>query len=765
MLLMTYLEHPTPANPALHAELLRSPHCHRITLGPLTASGVGELLAADMDVARADQLALDWHAFTGGNPLLIRAFRQEARSVAGDGRPPAGPVAGGVFTEVALACLHRGGPVALDVARGIAVLGHDVTPELLARLLATDLTELNRTVQILNAGGFLEAMQFRHPAVRTAVLKDPAFEALPEWHYRAAELLEAEGVPPVRVAEHLVAANRASTPWSIAVLLETSGESLRRNDVGFALRCLELAHRECPPGPERTELIGMLIRAEWQTSPARANTYLAELMDTWRQHGLPDREALTVVKAQLWYGRIADAIEVLKGTGESLVDGDSATDLASMRNWVRASYPELFYGIQNFFESRLAHATDAAVINDANPPGRPLTAALSSEGDGAFVRHAEDVLQNYRMGDWWLAPPSAAILDLVYADQLKRAERWCSRLLQEAEARGVRSWRGIIFAIRGEMARRNGQILQAEENSRAALDQVSPRSWGVMVGLPLANLVVAATAKGEYEEADIYLERSVPEAMFQTRYGLHYLEAQGHYNLATGRHQAALRYFLICGRRMREWDLDVPILVPWRTGAAEALVRLGDKTGARQHLDEQLERPTGYHPRIRGAALRVRAATAEPRQRLSLLREATSLQRNWQNEFELLRALADLSNAYQNLGEQHHARTAARRAWRLAERCRAEPLARKLLPAYGAAYSTSQPPDPQLEGGSDSVLSAAELRVAELASLGHTNRQIAGKLYITVSTVEQHLTRVYRKLNVSRRVDLPARLGMRESGV
>lgn len=52
-------------------------------------------------------------------------------------------------------------------------------------------------------------------------------------------------------------------------------------------------------------------------------------------------------------------------------------------------------------------------------------------------------------------------------------------------------------------------------------------------------------------------------------------------------------------------------------------------------------------------------------------------------------------------------------------------------------------------------LSDAELRVAALAAQGHTNRQIAGDLFITVSTVEQHLTRVYRKLHVRRRSDLP----------
>lgn len=39
-----------------------------------------------------------------------------------------------------------------------------------------------------------------------------------------------------------------------------------------------------------------------------------------------------------------------------------------------------------------------------------------------------------------------------------------------------------------------------------------------------------------------------------------------------------------------------------------------------------------------------------------------------------------------------------------------------------------------------------------------SNRQIARRLFITVSTVEQHLTRVYRKLKVKRRDDLPGDL-------
>ncbi|MQY20539.1 response regulator transcription factor [Nocardia macrotermitis] len=54
--------------------------------------------------------------------------------------------------------------------------------------------------------------------------------------------------------------------------------------------------------------------------------------------------------------------------------------------------------------------------------------------------------------------------------------------------------------------------------------------------------------------------------------------------------------------------------------------------------------------------------------------------------------------------------------------------------------------------------------MAALASLGYTNREIARRLYVTVSTVEQHLTRVYRKLNVNNRTDLPADFSLYRAG-
>ena len=47
-------------------------------------------------------------------------------------------------------------------------------------------------------------------------------------------------------------------------------------------------------------------------------------------------------------------------------------------------------------------------------------------------------------------------------------------------------------------------------------------------------------------------------------------------------------------------------------------------------------------------------------------------------------------------------------------------------------------------------LTETERRVAELAAIGRTNKEIAAELYMGVSTVEAHLSRVYRKLGVRR---------------
>jgi DNA-binding CsgD family transcriptional regulator len=57
------------------------------------------------------------------------------------------------------------------------------------------------------------------------------------------------------------------------------------------------------------------------------------------------------------------------------------------------------------------------------------------------------------------------------------------------------------------------------------------------------------------------------------------------------------------------------------------------------------------------------------------------------------------------------------------------------------------------------ALTASELRVARLAADGLTNREIAERLFVTERTVETHLRHVFQKLDISRRLELPAAFG------
>ena len=64
-----------------------------------------------------------------------------------------------------------------------------------------------------------------------------------------------------------------------------------------------------------------------------------------------------------------------------------------------------------------------------------------------------------------------------------------------------------------------------------------------------------------------------------------------------------------------------------------------------------------------------------------------------------------------------------------------------------------------LQGRPGGGLTPGERRVAELAAAGLSNKQVAARLYLSVATVEAHLSRAYAKLGVTSRAQLAQRLG------
>ena len=118
------------------------------------------------------------------------------------------------------------------------------------------------------------------------------------------------------------------------------------------------------------------------------------------------------------------------------------------------------------------------------------------------------------------------------------------------------------------------------------------------------------------------------------------------------------------------------------------------------------------------------------------------------------RALVDLGVALRRAGRRARARDPLREAIHKAQACGARALAAR---AHRELLATGGRPR-RLQFTGAEGLTAGERRVATLAAKGQSNRQIAGALYITVRTVENHLASCYRKLGISSRNDLAGAL-------
>jgi DNA-binding CsgD family transcriptional regulator len=117
--------------------------------------------------------------------------------------------------------------------------------------------------------------------------------------------------------------------------------------------------------------------------------------------------------------------------------------------------------------------------------------------------------------------------------------------------------------------------------------------------------------------------------------------------------------------------------------------------------------------------------------------------------FERARLLVHLGGAHRRLGQRRTARTCLTEAVAILEE-----QGRPGWAAWAQA-ELARVPGRRSDG---TGLTPAEEAVARLVVVGHTNKQVAAELFITVSTVEVTLSRVYRKLGIAGRAQLREKL-------
>jgi DNA-binding CsgD family transcriptional regulator len=760
LLVIAECDHPRQVNAQFQAEIFRLPYCTRLSLRLLSPQGVADLLTERCGVRVSPRVASAYHALSGGNALLVRALVDDQSGPAAPAL--AEPVVGDAYRRAVTTCLLRSDPAVLQIAKALALLGDPSSSSLNGRLVGLSAQAADHSMRALAATGLVEAGLFRHEEIRRAVLDAIPPEERSTLHGTAAWMLYEDGAASETVARHLIAIDSArlrrfNVPWRLRVLREVGQLALVGGEVKLAIACLRAANQVCEGDDDRVAIAVALSRAEWRIDPATIARNLPLLVSALQDGRLEGRQAIEPISYLLWFGRPEEAARALDRLRETATepDPDTAADLDTMRLGLSWCYP-------GFSDHRSQELTSPPISSVSSLGLRSklravalLTEVLTGNTEAAHdeaLAGAEQVLHGVRLDQAALAPVAATLAALVYADHQKNAAAWCERLLAQTIGQQAPAARAVCMAFQAVISLRLGDLPTAERLGISALKLVPPASWGVMIGVPLSALVAATTMMGKHADAAAYLNMPVPEAMFQTPAGLHYLEARGLHHLADDRLHAALADFQLCGSLMPAWRLDRPTIVPWRAHCAAATFRLGRSHEARELMHEQLSMLGRSNSRVMGMSLRVLAEVSEPERRPDLLRKAVNALQECGDRLELANALAALDRALRDDGRAGEAAVVRRRALGLAEECGAEPLRRVLLSDTG-----TRGPEPAEQGDapSASTLTRSEWRVAALAAEGHTNRKIAEELYITVSTVEQHLTRAYRKLEVSSRADLP----------
>ncbi|MFF4354857.1 AAA family ATPase [Streptomyces sp. NPDC001530] len=731
LVVLTTSPHGTAQDPAFTTELLRQPNFQRVQLGLLSPAEVAEALA-EREPAAGEDIATALYDISGGNPLLLRALLEEQEPAAEpDGEPVrrGTPAAGGPFAQAVITCLHRSGPSATGVAQAVALLGDRASAAHITGLLGIGCPAGRQALASLQASGLLDGMRFRHPSSRAAVLDSIDPDTRTELHRRAAQLLRQTDSPATAVAEHLQAAAAGGAqwhdaPWAIAVLCDAAEEFLAGDNARLAMPLLELAYETCSDEQYRNAIKIKLSRITLRLNPAASEKHLSAPLKGLRTDQLATEHVRPLAQLLLVQGRIPEAADVLEHAGATA----------------------------NALAPDAAGEEPGSAADSWATPLHDLSAALDTD-----VTVGERLLQSTKLTDATMAPLIQALNALIHSGQPERALLWSRNLLEEANRSQAPGWSAVFATLHSRAALRLGDLRTAHAHAAQALKFLPEKNGSAFHYAPLGLLIRTCDVMGRQTEASRQIDQLVPGRLLTTLHGLDYLHARGLHYLAGNQPHAALADFFEVGRLMRCWGVDRPAFLPWRSDAAEALLRLGDPQRAEQLVLQQLSTPDARRPWVLGISLRLRAKTSGPERRASLLSRAIDELRRSGDRLETARAMADLGQAMQADGSPAKGSAMIRAAWSLAKECGAGTLCEEPLPDISLAEPLQERTDlgPGDATKTSTKLSSSEQRVATLAAQGLTNREISMKLYITVSTVEQHLTRVYRKLNISRRRDLP----------
>ncbi len=755
------------------AEILADPATVSIRPGPLTPEGAGQRIEALLGSSDPEFAAACHHA-TGGNPFLLEQLVSQVRA---EGIEPTAESAGGVSSlgpdtvrASVLLRLERLPVAGAPVARALAVLGeHDLSIRDVATMAdvpedaaADALAELERAGLVTGT----PRLRYTHPILRAAIEDDMPAVDRSRAHEQAARMLFDRDADPVAIAAHLLLCDAGQGAWARSALRAAARRAEAMGDPAAAVRYLERAVVERPDDGELAEVLFELGLAAAHAGDPDAAAHLERAAAAGGPTKLRALHWTAVL--HLVGGRVNEAAEVLEGAlADVPEESDAAKPLletllaAGLESTsVRTRLGDLFELVEvpsgaprtDFERFALITRSFVAVTEqaDAGRATELIHQALSVEEHGYY----ESVMRA-SVG----RPMPAFVLTLL--ERYDESLAILDRLVRAARDYGDRSAVGVFLAERAWARYRSGAVESAEADASEALliagDATRARghapiaaSTAVLAGLererPLEELEAVMSSLPPAGDPDTVVQDDLALARA-------WLLLVG--GDARGAADAAFKL-----DRADSWGCDSPTLLPWRSVASVALAQLGEEERALELAREELRLAERLGtPRAVGIAQRAVAFAGPTDERQAGLEAAVATLENGRARLELARVTCELGAELRRKGDRGAARDALRRAHTLASECGATRLTNRARDELGRSGARLMREAPSGVGG----LTPSEVRVAELAAEGLTNREVAQALFVSEKTVETHLGRVYRKLDIKSRHALPGALGERDT--
>jgi DNA-binding CsgD family transcriptional regulator len=445
---------------------------------------------------------------------------------------------------------------------------------------------------------------------------------------------------------------------------------------------------------------------------------------------------------------------------------EEAGDDANLRSAIERRLGFLF-AISGNSASGLEHTRVALDLLEGSPDSAALSEALAGVSMAEFL--VGRGVSRERI-DWALAfeqrtmhpltlesrPSLISSLILLWTDDLDASrsvlQKLQRRLVEEGDESALPHTNWMLSWVAMEM----GDLERAAsliEDAQAVAEAVRQPSLG---GLLLAVAAWVHAWRGEAERSRELAQAGLTLGM---KTGVAYAIAfntiaLGFLELSLGNARAAHSYLGPATDMAYQAGVEEPGILRFLPDEIEALVALGELEKARAILDRfeakamELDRTLAIATSARCRAV-IAAASGDGDAAVAAVDEALDVHRKLPHALELGRTYVVKGRVHRRRREKRAARESLLEAVSVFERAGAplwEGIARTELTRLGG-----RPPAP-------SELTATELRVAELAASGLTNRQVAEAAFLSPKTVEGVLARVYRKLGINSRAELGAKM-------